>query len=824
LCPHCSCFKTRKGSENYKVEDPGQVEKTEVVTFQQDQQMEHYEKPRISYNKFLQNIFIDGYGHDIKTFLATPIKFTTQLLSTTDAKRQVLLTVGLPGLFYTNPSYAMWRNKWQGMRFTRYTVVIKFLVNANKGDIGRYLASWEPYGQESSYNPWLPTLCYNKGLPNVEITVGPQKSAEMRIPWVSPYTALDTLITNSFYGRLRVTTMIPMESVIASNSCDLDIWFSLEDIEISTRTTTTGAGSTLPTVDPYTVMFPPLPPPESLVVINKESGSELMSGIMDTAGKILGSAVSKEPAPIDIKIDPSWIGKAAKGALSMIGFSKPRTEKENRRITNIPGFGFTNVDTIDQSVTIGATHGNTLGFDPEIFGTKQDEMDINYICSKMCYLYDFPWEVTYLSNRILSLIAVSPGITPDESTSYTDSQFDTTPMNFVASIFEYWTGSIKFRLSAVKNDFYSGRLQIVFFPGIRPNQVGTEGSPLTFDWAYAHRIVWDISTVNDIVFTVPYNATTPWLRSCMDKYTNKTVDSVFSLGTLAIVVDTQLRYVESVCPPRIHLIVETCAGPDLKFGCPDFARYRPMLDNPSVLITNESTLSELTFDEDDQTFYGVKTKVGHAMLYNSPMDRMDLTGESYTMGESITNLRPLTRRFGFTNFENDYGAQGTINLDPLFFGSSAEQLDAQTPIGYIASLYRFARGGVRYKFLYQKPSTGTPQVDRLIVYSQLIVSTPPSGYTTPVRPVKFGSFQHIFYPSITPVMEVTCPYYSNAAMAVLSTTPSLPQKSRMIYAAQTVPAQGVGVDNMEMAILKAAADDFTFGFMLGSRPVARTNT
>jgi hypothetical protein len=800
-----------------QVEQPQQAEKVEIVTFQQDQTLASYEKPDLAYSSSLKTVFKEeSKTHTIEDFLGTPVKYTTLAFGTNNARYDLILDISLPTLFYTDINFIQWRQKWTGLRFARYSIKFKFLVNASKGDTGRYLVSWDPYGVVATTSRWMNNLGYNTALPCVEVVVGPQQSAEFKVPFVSPYTSLDTMIQNSDYGRLRMLCMEPLRSLTSSSVARCDVWISLEDVELSVRTNTTGNAAVVSTTDPYDAQFPPLVEPESMV-------KEFVNGALTTLGNAVGAQVSTKPKSHSHDVNPIWLKDAVEGAMDIMGFSKPKTDSDNCRISNVPGYGFTNSDTKDHSVTLGGTRKNTIKHDTEVFASGADEMDIRRITSKLCWLLDFPWENSYEPGRILKLIAVSPGITPNEDVGYDNRTFNALPCNFVASIFEYWRGGMKYRLSAVKNDFYSGRLQILFFSGRTPSQIGLEGSVIntvSVREALAPKVVWDISETNDIVVTVPYLSSTPLLRSCLDKNGNQTVDSTFSLGTLCILVDTPLVFPEAVCPPAIQIFMYEGCSQDIAFAVPDFSRYIPFFGLPEPLVEPEAMIREMTFDHNEQQFYGKGATVGHAMLFSSVDHTEDMTAQLYCAGEYYTNLRPLTRRFGITGFDNN---ANVINIDPAWFGD-LNTVDYANPLSYISTLFRFYTGSQRYKLIMDRKGAtsltspeGLAFINSLTAYSQLAVSIPPNGYNGVARPTAAGSFQHYQSLDLNPVFEIECPYYSNVPMQVITNNADIPQRSRMIYAVRVNPQTNENFSAPNLSIYRAAGDDFSFGFQVGSR-------
>lgn len=801
------------------------VDKENIVTFQQDQTQADVRKPAMTYEARILRTVTEDRVHTIEDFLRTPVKLRTQILSTSDMVYSPLFSFDVPEQFYSLPVFVSMLRKIANLRFFRADLVFNFKVNASKADYGRYLASWEPFGVEASQ--WKNTLAYNTALQNCEIVCGPAKSSSLTVPYVSPYSALDTLETNMNYGRLRFMPIQPLSSNTTGSTAQCDVFVYFENIHLSVRTDTSFAGPGS-TDDPYASAWPPnFPPPGRRTPMARKHSNmkEILSGVLQGASSALGSAHVNTPSSNSNRgMRAPWIGAALKGAAEFVGLSKTQTDKPVCSLANVPGMGFTNGIGIDNSVTLGATPLNAISVDHKVFSTDQDEMDILYVISKKVWIQWFPWSTSMGAGYILNTYPVLPGLGPNEQ-SLPANQFNTTPMSFTASMFEYWRGSISYRFSLVKNDFYSGRFGIAFAAGLD----GTECRNPALDINTLPRVICDITETNDFIVTVPYKSQSIALRTNIYDTSNKDdIDSTFSLGTLILYVETELVVPDQLSPPIIPIQTYVGAGPDLKFGVPNFARFGILrygdgaeLDGVPLAVKQSSALlREMAYEKTEQAMYGSKAQVGHVMLYDS-LDTSDISAPEFAWGEEIPNFRLLVKRFGRIS---DNAINGFVldtqflNLDPAYFLPSYIKA-TNCPINYISSMYRFYSGGMRYKvFTHIAPSNVAGEYQYFYASSQIPISSAPADLTSSVLLPGPGNFAHLVYMGINPCLEINCPYQANTPMGVVTQVTSIPQRARMTYAVQMYPQTGT---NGKYIVLKAGADDFSFAYPLGTQDIVR---
>jgi hypothetical protein len=224
---------------------------------------------------------------------------------------------------------------------------------------------------------------------------------------------------------------------------------------------------------------------------------------------------------------------------------------------------------------------------------------------------------------------------------------------------------------------------------------------------------------------------------------------------------------------------------------------------------------ESTFDV-NQANVGKSNPEGSSLLVSKPKD--SINPELFCVGELVNNIRPYTRRFGFETAWSSPTFPGRITLDPAYFWESTFPGVTNNPLNYFSRMYVFYRGGVRYKlFFTSKGTLNTGQQWTCAVASSNIRSGSPEPYTTvPADTTSFiaGRFLHRQYLDLNPVVEITCPYYSNVPIQILSKVylTDLHQRMRWKTFNSTDPT-AAGDTGL---LYKAAGDDFSFGYLVGA--------
>lgn len=805
------------------------VEKHEIVAFQTGGEMVHASKPNISMGTDMLKPATEDREHTIPNFLGRPVVLFSGAWTAAQAVNTIIPSSPLtfPQTIWAQP---MWANKLRGFRFLRCTLEFQIQVNASPFDQGRLLAFWSPFDAERGDLRPIYSRTNWTGYPCVELDVGNQMTAELRLPYVSPFSALDQTQPNQPYGVFRLGVISPFVSA-NDTSVDITVYGWLKDVVVSVPTDFAAFGMTA----------------QSGRSATNESFQRSKLGLISGGASLVGDAAklfANTPGIGAVSKKVGWMADVTKGVASLLGFSKPVSEVAPQTISNTPAKAFTNYDGLDNSIVLGTSHKNEVEHKTDVFGTDVDEMSIPYIVSKFNYFQSFNWSTSApAKNNALFKLPIHPGIcgTDVPPGTLTGTWFTPTQTAYVASMFRYWRGGISLRFSAVKNQYYSGRLVFVYYPGVRAGEIIDY---TTLDVANCYKWIWDIRQDSDLELTIPYNANTQYLRVRMhnnaDSVSQESLGVDTITGTLVVFVDNQLRGPATV-PDNFWITVWVRGASDLTFATPDCVKYGPYFappvesllpsgfgvkkpakiraDKPAsnyiVPMVAQMLKVESTFDV-NQDKVGKANDEGSAMLEVHNKDNM--SPELFCSGEVIHNLRPLTRRYAYEHTWITPTFPNSFTLDPAFFFANNTQ-SVRSPLNYIARLYVFYKGSVRYKlFNLSTTAAATPlhQRNYMTASSSEIISSSPRSYSVSPANATFGAgrFHTVQMIDINPVLEIACPYYSNVPIQIVSKTYITNTHLRMIYKYGD-NGDGTVAGNLGM-VYKAAGDDFSFGYLAGA--------
>jgi hypothetical protein len=179
--------------------------------------------------------------------------------------------------------------------------------------------------------------------------------------------------------------------------------------------------------------------------------------------------------------------------------------------------------------------------DSEHFASKSDEMNINYLLKELspCRLATSEWTTNMEPGEIIFQSWVGPMMEElSRETVHSGSLLRPTMLDFVAGVFSFWRGGIQYTVEAVVNGFYSGRLQISFYPGMLPEEVTITPDPWSSTSVYSTLMdVKDSVGMTSVI--APYLADTPWKR-VYDGNPNESTLALYNSGFLQVSVYTPL--------------------------------------------------------------------------------------------------------------------------------------------------------------------------------------------------------------------------------------------------------------------------------------------
>jgi hypothetical protein len=359
-------------------------------------------------------------------------------------RTKILQLVAPTDFWSTNFNHA----PFQLFQYWRGTMVVKLQVNGTPFHQGRAIAFWAPLMGFDRVNQWhAQSWPAATTVPHVQLNPAISNTVELCVPFVNPNHMLDLgRVLDEPLNSIKLLNFMGTLTVLVQNT-----------LQAAAGTTTTLKISMhVKFIDNFWAV----PKPESLCTTSMRKMRARMQGLgdafMGTFGnitKVLGQVVGP------LKIQDMIAG------VSMM--DKPLIATEPEIYTpNVHGF-YANSTNVTHMERFTLTPKDYEFATPETFGTHQDEMDIKYLTSIWNLDYTMNWSVSQSSGDILNAGYLAPcpyalGAQPPAMQSpgwwVTAAIVTPTMMDYVASKFSFWEGTLKYRFQFIASKYHSGRL------------------------------------------------------------------------------------------------------------------------------------------------------------------------------------------------------------------------------------------------------------------------------------------------------------------------------------------------------------------------------
>jgi hypothetical protein len=707
------------------------IEKQEVTAFLEDEKPIVHEKELIPKVPRWNDHATDLKTHDVVAILQRPTIISTGRLTPVFA----FTPLAVPDIIIAASSNI--RAKLGYFTYFRANVRVKVVFNATPFMSGKYLLWFAPY--EGFSNRSIPnTLTCKTGYPCVELDIARGSSIELKIPYCSPLSHFDLINADSYIGKIHFDAITgTLEGITPSLGAPFTMYAWFEDVQISMPNSKQPTAFPAPPITLEAQIYT-----EENSKISKPSVSAVMGGVASTA-KLFSGIVPRMNGflkPVE------WVSRALSAAASSVGLNKPVDISMPCAVYNLPGRGFTHMDGIDAGVPLAATPDNALTLPAGLFSTDVDEMDIGYVCKNACICTpEKSWTTSDTVGTLLFSCPVAPGYC-----TTTGTIINPTVLGFVSSVFEKWTGGLRYRVAVSKSAFHSGRLRITYHPAhFDPNVAG-----LTAENAY--NWVLDLSVSSEMDFEVPYISNTQWKDIALGD--SATLNSVrYSTGMITITVLTELVVANAAASLTAPFYVWISAADDFSLAVPTNPRYVPSEVLP--LLEFEPLQAQIWNETGKDSRVQQEENAPDIMFFpKAPID--PTLPEQLTIGEKIVSLRSVIKRFCKTavgnsspypnvvgdnyTFPGPFPVTGStnvttvVNIDPAFFGTNAVAytnakaavlqnkwfsdgatltaspavvsyyLQSQALLHYLSYLYTFWTGSKRYKYFVGQNSSQYP--------------------------------------------------------------------------------------------------------------------
>jgi hypothetical protein len=458
-----------------------------------------------------------------------------------DATQQigtVIMTTGLPGLFFQNNLAPIGLLQWHAFQHVDFDVEIR--INPTAFHAGTLMLFWVPgfWHPQNEGNAWggpdtLATLTqYEHAILNVG---GEETTAKIRVPYSYMYRMMRNAERNEM-GQLNIIVWNTLSTASSNtNSLELSVWIE--------------------PIDPILNVKIPLAINQPFMHSVNQSDSE-HSSVLASVEKGIGSLVNPDAGTI------SNISNLVKTVAGIAGnFDSPTVPLD---------------DECNLAITDNARHARSLHYHTGDASANMKEATSNAVqdysirsrCSIPSRMTTIVWENTLTAGTLIYRIPVKPSYCGTVSQVPPYINYNTTSLAFFSQMFQYWRGSLHYTLEIIATKFHQGQLYIVFVPAI-------DGPSPTFQetWTCTNAVL-DIGKNNRLEFEIPFVNDTDYALT--DPLSQLSYDN--AIGTFEIYIQNALNAPGNV-KNSVDINVYINAGSDFTFAVPrDYHFYD---DEPS---------------------------------------------------------------------------------------------------------------------------------------------------------------------------------------------------------------------------------------------------
>lgn len=603
---------------------------------------------------------------NLGNFLSRPIRESAQSW-----------VVGQPFYYKFNPwqkfcENEFVRDKIKNFELIRMKLHVKTVISGTKFHYGRALVSYNPltFGDQITVQRAFINQDWIQASQKPHFFLNPTKNTggELCLPFFYPDNYLS--ISEGDWDFMGDITISSVQNLLHANGGD-------DPVTVTTYIWAEDVVLTIPTTSD-----PPLPSQsgrrgsrmsqaDSKNSINgkDEYGQGIISKPASAVAKTAG-LLSKLPI-IGPYMRATEIGANATSSIAqMFGYSRPNIVSDIIQTKPSPTGNLANVDAGDGAMKLTLDSKAEITVDSRTAGLDgSDEMGILDYVKRESYLTNFDWVPGTATDELLWNTRVLP-MQLDNVNVSGNGEIHMTPLAHMATAFEAWQGSIKFRFQIVKSDFHKGRILARWDPN------GFTSGAVEYNTTYSRVI--DIAETDDFEIVIGWGQKEPWKR-CGTPYdtgsnfsdsqrliTAPEIEDQYN-GVLELVVLNDL-----VCPSvdsPIHINVFVSACDDFKLAAPhngamnDLHVFKPSGDTLSTDVVErrlakaagileevlESQSSSPNVETGNSTMSDKPTSSGEMETIAKKSDQEDATYLVY-YGDPPCSIRELCKRYTLTRY------------------------------------------------------------------------------------------------------------------------------------------------------------------------------
>lgn len=445
----------------------------------------------------------------------------------------------------------------------------------------------------------------------------------------------------------------------------------------------------------------------------------------------------------------SEIGFSALAAIAaLFGWSTPTLNTAPTRMKNMPFQNAANTIGFDTGMRICVDPRQEVSISPALLGQSEDEMCVCKIACQESLLWTYSWAVggTPVSTPLFSVV-VHPRAR-EVVASGTVSLVQPTWVDFAATPFQYWRGTMRYRLQFVKSPLQKGKLGIVYEPNIAQSTLITGAISLNKQ----HTKVVDLQEVEDVEFDVEWAFPRPWALNVTDTTAGLMLGNIGS-GT-ANMFEAANGYFSVYALTALQSPNNTGIYINVWVSCSDL--------QVTVPTDTYIPLKRILFQTDERCIGEPECCV------LNPTGSTNADCCEYTFGEQVVSFRALLHRFhqtysasnvaDATTHKSLFLTEAIIPTAPVYGATSTDK----SLFAYLRMAYLSWRGGIRKRVRFA--GIPTASIDNMTVWLSNPATSQPatSSGTSAAQMANMTWVGGVsFVPTTNGGIEYELPYYSN---------------------------------------------------------------
>jgi hypothetical protein len=676
--------------------------------------------------------------------------------------------------------------------FFKFNWVLKFQINGTKFHSGQLVCSWDPFAlhDDDPTNVYRPiSRPAATGLPHVLLNASTNEPVEITIPFVHPKSFLATNTANfDTLGRFRINVLNQLRSAEgSSSSLHLTVWLFASS----------------PSVHVPIYRHDLLPPSFELAQPSMEAIGNFVDSFLGDDFSKLRKTTTKT---IGNLAAGNW-GQAMRNGGKAVGhladfLNLDYPVRVIMSLTHINPIGPMAVGRgVDSSYSLRLDPSGSQVIESDRKGNTVEECDVDFIKKVPMLIKTVPWTDARTSGTILSYWPVTPNICDFYSGDDLRVNYNTF-LSYLSCIYQYWRGTLTYRLEFVSTQFHTGRLLVAFVPN------AFAANP-TIEQAFScPNVVIDIQQNSTVSFTVPFTSQTPY-KNC-EYFTGLKNMNLSIVGYVYVFVLNELVRPSNVSD-TIEFNIYISAEDDFQFAVP-----QPFtLNLRSSLPPSESAEPSIDIDR-MQTRTGESHNVTQLSLaFGEPrISPSNLFGEDFPLLDLLKRYARLRR----ISVPQSVTNQAFSNYPTYLRDPDQPNTDfAATPVAYISMMFAAWYGSLRYKFVTNAPRNCSGQLS--VMYDPSpndqaygITATDAFGGPSQRTNLDQNNALEVDVPCYTPFNLLVGKY-----LTVSNEVDLLPTCGRVKWDLEHSVANGINLD-----IYQAAGDDFRPFYLIA--PPADYNT